>query len=185
MKRSIVSYGDETYTDCRPCEMEAAEEHVDGELSYEWGYKKKAGYIVGYNLKDEGEINQKAEEVMKRKIVGGFLNGMDEVDIQVCEPGSTKPSIPHGKPVVVRTTSRQNNLFEWAWDFTADEDEYGCTLECQGTVKIIKKQNPNPNIPKPSKKRARSAIAAPMPAWRRREIMPTNILYPEDPQPAL
>lgn len=139
MKRSIISYGEDCYIDCRPCEIEAAEDHFDDELGYEIGYNKKAGFIVGYNLKDEVEINQKAEETMKSKIVEDYLlDRLDEVDIE---------------ENVVRTTSTKNNLFEWAWDFTAEEEEYGCTLKCQGTVKIIKKQNPNPNIPKPVKKR--------------------------------
>ena len=48
----------------------------------------------------------------------------------------------------------------WEWSFSAEETEYGCSLEYEGSIVIISKKTPNPNIPNPHKKR-RFATKAP------------------------
>ena len=183
VKRNIVDYGSDCYADCRPCEIEDAEEHFDGEFEYD----KEASIIFGSNLQDVDEINLKAADIVKEVIYDQYLDNMGEVDIQEFEAGGKKASFPHGKPTVVRTTHAKTFFYKWEWDFTAKEEEYECLLECQGSITITTKQSPNPKIPKPPKKAAPkhyATMAARQSYYdagcgrKRGKIMRTNILYP-------
>jgi hypothetical protein len=165
MKRNIsTAYGNDTYTDCRSSEMEAAEEHVYGELAYNW----KREIVIGYDLQDDGEINQKAKVIVKQ-IIDEYLENTGVVDIQAKELGR-KPNFPHDKPVVIRSPSAKDGFFMWAWNFTADEMEYGCTLKCQGSVNITLRQSKIPNTKKRQRQRATRALP-------RAQIMQTHILH--------
>ena len=152
MKCNILSYGLDCCTDCYgDYEMEQAQEHCDGEIEYNHDSKAK---VIGYNLTDVGEINNKAEEMVK-KIV--FDAGMGNVDFREDQSGDEAKS-PNDKPVIIRSIVGKK-IYKWDWNFTTTEEEYGCTVKCEGSVRIVKKQSPNPNIPK-KKKRTQWALKA-------------------------
>ena len=60
MNRRISEYGRDCYIDCRPCEIEGAEEHFDDEMGYDLCGEK----VIGYNLTDMMGINNKADKLV-------------------------------------------------------------------------------------------------------------------------
>ena len=64
MNRCISEYGSDCYTDCRPCEIEGAEEHFDDEMGYDLCGEK----VIGYNLTDTKEINNKADKLGQEQV---------------------------------------------------------------------------------------------------------------------
>ena len=168
MNRSIRTYGEVCYTDCRPSEMEDAEEHFDGELGYEQSGEK----VIGYRLKEVDDINGKASNLVK-KMFDEYLGDMGDLDVREVDCTVESMKIEHQTPVVFKYIVSETGFVRWQWRFVADEEEYGCNMECQGSIEIISKQSPNPKIPKETKKRRRSALKAP----RKRRTMCTNVLY--------
>lgn len=148
MKRCILSYGNEVYTDCRASEMEEAEEHIDGEL----GYNQSGEKVIGYNLQDLDDINAKATKLVK-ELLDENIGDMGDLDIQEFE-NNNKDKIGCKKPVVFKSTG-DDGFVRWEWNFTADENEYECNMKCEGSIHILLKQSANPDISMPSKKRRR------------------------------
>ena len=168
MKRSIRWYGDVCYTDCRPSEMEDAEEHFDGELGYEQSGEK----VIGYRLQETDDVNGKASDLVK-KMFDEYLGDMGDLDVREVDCTDEAMKIEHQTPLVFRYIVSETGFARWQWRFAAKEEEYDCNMECQGLIEIIPKQTPNPKIPKETKKRRRSALKAP----RKCRVMCTNINY--------
>ena len=147
MNRRILEYGSDCYTDCRPCEREGAEEHFDDEMGYDLCGEK----VIGYNFTDMKEINNKADKLVQEHIA-------DYVDAGV-----------HSDKIV--KSIGKDGLYNWKWSFDAKEDEYGCTLEYEGSIVIISKETSNPNIPNPNKKRRFTTMGPP-----RKHEMRTKII---------
>jgi len=141
MKRIVTEYGSACYDDCRPCEIEQAEEHFDDEMGYNLCGEK----VIGYNLTDTKEINDKAYQLVQEEVVNKHIADYVHADIY-----STK---------IVKSISK-DGFNNWEWSFSAEEEEYECTLEYEGSIVIISKKTPNPNIPNPHKKQ-RFATKAP------------------------
>ena len=163
MKSTITVYGDDCYTDCRPSEMEAAEEHVQGELEYDLSGEK----VIGYDLTDLGDINKHA--IQKANALFHRSFGVDSFDIQTLQHGEKSLVQHHDTPVIIKCTDKDGFQI-WSWSFTTEEEEYGCTLRCEGSINIVSKTSPNPKFPTASKKRRR-LIAPP-----RQHTMRTKIL---------
>lgn len=169
MTRVVIAYGSDCYDDCRPCEIEEAEEHFDGEFEY----NMSGEIVIGYGLSDVDEINNQALDSAKKLIDEDFSN-MGDVDI-IQEP-CKQLKFPHNKPVVFRkilSTVGREGFYKWEWNFTADEKEYGCTLECKGSIDIVPQKVCNPKIPKTTKKRRLLGMA--MPQKTRTKITHMNI----------
>mmetsp|Transcript_6469 Transcript_6469/g.14617 ORF Transcript_6469/g.14617 Transcript_6469/m.14617 type:complete len:335 (+) Transcript_6469:102-1106(+) len=162
-KCSITRYGDDCFADCRPCEREGAAEHFDGEFEYNRS---------GEDVMDCDPNNDDVLDIVMEMFDEHPHSNMGTVEIQAVEKDK-EPQFPHNKQVVIRKSSAVKDGFDsWIWNFEADEEEYGCTLACQGSVEIVTKQSPNPNIPKQTQKRLQSAAkAAPG-----KKIMGTNII---------
>ena len=72
MNRRISIYGSDCYTGCRPCEREGAEEHFDDEM----GYDLCGEMVIGYNLTNTKEINNKADKLVKEEVYKNTLQTM-------------------------------------------------------------------------------------------------------------
>ena len=168
MNRSIRTYGEVCYTDCRPSEMEDAEEHFDGELGYEQSGEK----VIGYRLKEVDDINGKASNLVK-KMFDEYLGDMGDLDVREVDCNDEAMKIEYQTPVVFKHIVRETGFVRWQWRFAANDEEYESNMECEGSIEIISKQSPNPKIPKETKKRRRSALKAP----RKRRTMCTNVVY--------
>ena len=103
------------------------------------------------------EINNKADKLVQEELVQEHIADYAAADIH-----SDK---------IVKSISK-DGLYNWKWSFDAKEDEYGCTLEYEGSIVIISKETPNPNIPNPNKKRRFTTMAPP----RKHMIKSTKII---------
>ena len=108
-----------------------------------------------------------------KKILDEYLGDMGDPDVREVDNNDDAMKIEHQTPVVFKHIVRETGFVRWQWRFTANEEEYVCNMECEGSIEIISKQSPNPKIPKETKKRRRSALKAP----RKRKRMRTNVLY--------
>ena len=98
---SISEYGQDCYTDCRPCERERAEEHFDDEM----GYDLCGETVIGYNLTDMKEINDKAYQLVQEEVVQEHIADYAAADIH-----SDKFVKSIGK----------DGLYNWKWSFDAN-----------------------------------------------------------------
>jgi len=170
MKRSVQTFGDDCYTDCYgQDELEGAEEHFSEEFRYNYSGEK----IIGYNLQEVEEINDKASSMLQKMFEEDLSSFDDALEIRQVANADVTKKIVQSKPLVFKNMD-PNGFASWVWNFAAVEEEYGCTLKCQGSVDILKKQSLNPNIPQVTKKRKLQSATK---AAARPRIMRTNILY--------
>jgi len=101
-------------------------------------------------------INNKAEQLVKEEVVQEHIADYND-DIH-----SDK----------IDKSISKDGLYNWKWNFEAKEDEYGCTLEYEGSIVIISKETPNLNIPNPNKKRRFTTKAPPRKHKMRTKIIP-------------
>lgn len=155
MKCVIVEFGQECFDDCRPCEIEGAEEYFRDDFEY-----SKEGEIIIRFDKDIATINEKADDIVREKIIdigrldrmGGVVFGDDDTGEEELVVSSDNGSVggwgevdsstgavldPWASIVVVRKRNKSSSFYSWAWDFTVEEEEFGCKLHYQGTVDII------------------------------------------------
>jgi len=142
-KCTIVDYGNSCYDDCYGSEMDDATDHADDELAYN---QKGKEVLVGYNLQNVNEINEKAKDVVKKLLHDELLLSLHDADID---------------NVLNQPKKTNEEIFKWAWNFQANDTSLfvDCMLEFKGSMDIVPKQCRNPKIPLTTKPK-RSATKA-------------------------
>jgi len=111
--------------------MEAAEEHVDGELNYTDSGEKD----LGDDLRDAGEVNDKISGIVET-LIADYLEYINMGDVEVVEAASPGKK----QDQIVRTTDAAGfHRWTWGFDYDGDEDDYDCKLNCSGSIEIVTK----------------------------------------------
>mmetsp|Transcript_7584 Transcript_7584/g.8975 ORF Transcript_7584/g.8975 Transcript_7584/m.8975 type:complete len:266 (+) Transcript_7584:88-885(+) len=131
LRKKIISFGDETYTDCRPCEREDAEDFAISETERLISGKGKYKTLKECNEAAENKFNELQSDISPAYSTLNIVSDIkgeknQEVDLEDgCEVHMVK-----------KTRDPVSGQDTWSWSFHYEDNEYQHDVLCSGYVGI-------------------------------------------------